>query len=136
MNSFRFLKNDIFFYVSGNSEILPCLLPEVNKTIVVPSRVAQLKELKFLDMVFFNPSDTEGNHVNNLYQKSTRQSVQYSLLSHSWKFSKSDKFLPFVFPKLRILSLQIANTSPGVTGLIPLVRGKGKDQNDRVSQSR
>lgn len=83
MNSFRFLKNDIFFYVSGNSEILPCFLLEVNRTIVVPSRVAQIKELKFLDMVFFNPNDTEANNVNNLYQKSTRQSVQSSLLSHS-----------------------------------------------------
>ena len=78
---------------------------------------------------FLNPSDSEANNVNNLERKLTRQSVQFPILSHSKKFSKSDKLLPFELPELRILGLQIANTSPGATGLIPLVWGKVKQIN-------
>ena len=64
--------------------------------------------------------------LTNAERKLRKQCVQLPILSPFKKFSKSDKLLPFGLPELRIVCLQIANTSPGATAFTLLVWGKIK----------
>ena len=64
--------------------------------------------------------------LTNSEKKLRIQCVQLPILSPFKKFSKSDKLLPFGLPELRIVCLQIANTSPGVTAFTLSVWGKIK----------